>query len=152
MADYTGGAKAGRGSAVRTGTSRLPGHERRNLNHASVQRCAWEPALNWPAPVFCGVCGPATRSIESSIPVGEDDRTHASTDPLACWWDAYLAGQVPVSHSDRPRNLRLADLFCGAGGLTMGVTQLARDLSLDIVVGLAVDSDRDALATFCRQP
>ena len=86
--------------------------------------------------------------IESSIPVGEEDRTDASTDPLAFWWDAYLAGQVPVSSSDCPRNLRLADLFCGAGGLTMGVTQLARDLSLDVVVGLAVDSDRDALATF----
>lgn len=86
--------------------------------------------------------------IESSIPVGEDHRTDASADPLAFWWDAYLAGQVPVSHFDRRRILRLADLFCGAGGLTMGVTQLARDLSLHVVVGLAVDSDLDAIATF----
>ncbi len=86
--------------------------------------------------------------IDSSIPMGEDERTYASDDPLAFWWDAYLAGQVPVSHSDRRRNLRLADLFCGAGGLTMGVTQLARDLSRQVVVGLAVDSDLDAIATF----
>ena len=146
MADYTGGAKAGEApESVRE----PPGYPAANDEARPLER-------GGPSGTSFELAGgrlmrrvrAGDARIESSIPVGEDDRTDASTDPLACWWDAYLAGQVPVSHSDRPRNLRLADLFCGAGGLTMGVTQFARDLSLDVVVGLAVDSDRDALATF----
>lgn len=57
-------------------------------------------------------------------------------------------------------NLRIADLFSGCGGLSLGIQRAAHDLGYSLDVRLAVDSDQTAIsvyrklfptaATFCR--
>src|SRR5664280_2664039 len=59
-----------------------------------------------------------------------------------------------LKSSDRPtfengnRVLRIADFFCGCGGLTLGVAQAALKLSVALEVALALDNDKDALEVF----
>jgi DNA (cytosine-5)-methyltransferase 1 len=43
---------------------------------------------------------------------------------------------------------RLVDLFCGCGGLTLGVAQAVEDHGLSLEVPLALDLDADALAVY----
>lgn len=47
----------------------------------------------------------------------------------------------------RPR-VRIVDLYCGCGGLTLGVAEAARRLKLGIEVRLAVDTDENAVKVF----
>jgi DNA (cytosine-5)-methyltransferase 1 len=47
-------------------------------------------------------------------------------------------------------SLSVVDIFCGSGGLTLGVAEAARAAGIDPVVGLAVDVDRDALSVYER--
>ena len=82
------------------------------------------------------------------MPVPRHAGEHAEPDPLAAWWGAYLSGRSPRSTSSHARPLRIADLFCGAGGLALGVGQLANELGRSVVWGLVVDSDPGAVATF----
>lgn len=44
----------------------------------------------------------------------------------------------------------MVDLFCGCGGLTLGVAEAARRLGYSVEVPLAVDNDADALTVFKR--
>jgi DNA (cytosine-5)-methyltransferase 1 len=44
--------------------------------------------------------------------------------------------------------LRLVDLFCGCGGLTLGVARAARRHQLALEIPLAVDSDTDSVAVY----
>lgn len=46
--------------------------------------------------------------------------------------------------------VRVVDLFCGCGGLTLGVAEAARRLGYSVEVPLAVDNDADALTVFKR--
>ena len=61
-------------------------------------------------------------------------------------WTAYLEGQLPTSALTTGR-LSTADLFCGSGGLALGIRQLSADIGLCLVNELIVDSDADATAT-----
>ncbi|MBV9871285.1 MAG: DNA cytosine methyltransferase [Frankiaceae bacterium] len=60
----------------------------------------------------------------------------------------------PLTAVDRPafesgeHTLRLADLFCGCGGLTLGVAQAARTFDVGLDVALAVDFDKVATKTY----
>ncbi len=102
----------------------------------------------------------------------------ARADPLGTWWLAMLHGAVPsvgpgaiggidpggVSRTgvlgSRPVGpaqrgiecsaLRVADLFCGVGGLLVGAGHLAADAGLEQRCELAVDIDADALAVHRR--
>lgn len=53
----------------------------------------------------------------------------------------------PLRCADRPQfeaggsSVRVVDLFCGCGGLTLGVAQAARSLDISLDVALAMDSD-----------
>ena len=44
--------------------------------------------------------------------------------------------------------VRVVDLFCGCGGLSLGVAEAARRLGLGIEIPLAVDADEDAVAVY----
>src|SRR5690348_8975898 len=59
-----------------------------------------------------------------------------------------LLGQKRPEFESGTAVLRLADLFCGCGGITLGIAQAARraDLALDIAV--AVDTDPEASAVY----
>ena len=81
--------------------------------------------------------------METPRPPGLDD----GEDPLAVWWKSYLCGRSPQPMTARGRPLRIADLFCGAGGLALGVTQLASELGRSAVWEVVVDSDPGAVAT-----
>lgn len=68
----------------------------------------------------------------------------------ACEADArFLQGPRPEYEKGR-HCLRLVDLFCGCGGLSLGVAEAARRLGLALDVRLAMDLDDDAVAVYRR--
>ena len=94
-------------------------------------------------------------------------------DPKGDWLHAYLAGARPsplAAHQPdqsesqsrverrsapaarqpgaRQPRLRAVDLFCGAGGLGLGVAQLAAELGARVVTELVADSDAGAVAVY----
>jgi len=78
-------------------------------------------------------------SIEASeTEVAGDDRAYlrSTTPPTG------IPGTSPC--------LRIADLFCGCGGLSLGVQEASRSLGFGCTVALAVDSDDSAAACFER--
>lgn len=85
---------------------------------------------------------------ESWRPRSQHGERTSKEDPLATWWGAYLSGCAPRSSASPAKPLRIADLFCGSGGLALGVGQLANELGRSIVWDLVVDSDPGAVATF----
>jgi DNA (cytosine-5)-methyltransferase 1 len=64
------------------------------------------------------------------------------------------AADHPLRASDRPDfelgdpAVRLVDLFCGCGGLTLGVAQAAHDLKMALDVALAVDIEEPTIEVF----
>ena len=86
--------------------------------------------------------------IESQVEAPACAQDDVEEDLVGDWWGAYLAGQVPQPGGAGGGRLRVADLFCGAGGLSLGVRQAAAELGMATVTELAVDSDAAALATF----
>ena len=60
---------------------------------------------------------------------------------------AFLRSARPPYEALRPR-VRIADLFCGCGGLTLGTAEAARRLGLGVEVRLAVDHDARATAVY----
>lgn len=88
----------------------------------------------------------ATRSADHPPSSGRpvQARTGASR------WDderTFLRSTRPPYEALRPR-VRLVDLFCGCGGLSLGVAEAARRLGLGIEIPLAVDLDEDAVAVY----
>ena len=104
-----------------------------------------------PAEVLAVNGGVLTRTIEigglviqASIPISDPGQP----DLKGAWWRAYLAGEVaePVLRANEV--LRVADLFCGPGGLALGVRQLCREAGLNMVSEFAVDADSEAVAVY----
>lgn len=72
-----------------------------------------------------------------------------SPDPLLNWWNAYWSGAVP--QADAPRGeLRVMELFCGAGGLALGFRQAAAELGYRATSVVAVDHDPEAVDVYAR--
>ena len=68
--------------------------------------------------------------------------------PERAWWQAYLRGSE-TSIVDAPaRKLRAVDLFCGSGGLSLGLREAGRALGFDVEMVAAVDLDADALDVY----
>jgi DNA (cytosine-5)-methyltransferase 1 len=66
----------------------------------------------------------------------------------ACDRDAkFLRSSRPAYEKGR-RRLRLVDLFCGCGGLSLGVAEAARRLGVALEIPLAMDLDSDAVAVY----
>jgi DNA (cytosine-5)-methyltransferase 1 len=71
----------------------------------------------------------------------------AEMDAHHAWWHSYMMGNH-VSFPKATRTLRIADLFCGPGGLSQGVTLGARALGMKTQHQLAVDNQEDTLRVF----
>lgn len=82
--------------------------------------------------------------IESEVPTPAD----SDCSPLAVWWRAYLRGSRPRAISPLGGSLHIADLFSGAGGLTLGARQVALELGLRPVVELVADVDAEAVEVY----
>ena len=86
--------------------------------------------------------------IRSWMERAEGDETEADCDPLGAWWRMYLSNATPHADSGCGEPLGIADIFCGAGGLALGIAQFAYELGRTPVWEFIVDSDADAVATF----
>jgi DNA (cytosine-5)-methyltransferase 1 len=94
-------------------------------------------------------------SPEQGFPgsVLDGDRTLAYPAVVAgcdtCQQDlAFLRQATRPSYETDEAAIRVVDLFCGCGGLTLGVAEAARRLGYSLEIPLAVDSDTDALTVF----
>jgi DNA (cytosine-5)-methyltransferase 1 len=78
--------------------------------------------------------------------VCQDVPSHSS-DPLSSWWQGYLSGTslVPI---DARGVVRSIDLFCGAGGLSLGFARVCEELGFEHISIAAVDNDAGALEVF----
>lgn len=85
------------------------------------------------------------RSVETSVPVERHSR-----DPKRDWWKAYLAGERPKLVEGTAPVLKTVELFCGPGGLGLGVEQAGAELGLDIEVAAAADLDAEAVAVYSK--
>ena len=89
--------------------------------------------------------------VESSINLPSAVRL---SDPKSRWWQAYLGGTrpcattTPPAPADSMKPLRAADLFCGAGGLALGVAQLAAEFGTRVITELVVDEDSEAASVY----
>jgi DNA (cytosine-5)-methyltransferase 1 len=84
-----------------------------------------------------------TRQVSSGICVAAD-----AEPSLATWWQEFLRGVRPVAIQKSGRHLRVVDLFCGVGGLALGVRQAADELGHTLETVLAVDRDVQALSVY----
>lgn len=85
----------------------------------------------------------SSRQVVSSVAV--EDGGQAGLDE---WWRSYLRGMRPIGERETGRRLRTVDLFCGAGGLALGVRQAADELGHTFESVLAVDRDLGALSVY----
>ena len=60
----------------------------------------------------------------------------------------FLRSEERPPYEEGAESLRIVDLFCGAGGLTLGLAEAARQLGLAIEIPLAVDFDEDVCAVY----
>jgi DNA (cytosine-5)-methyltransferase 1 len=66
-------------------------------------------------------------------------------------WDlAWLQSQAAPETNEDSRKIVLADLFCGCGGLTLGIQEACRGLSYGCDIAFANDIDEQALAVYKR--
>ncbi len=64
------------------------------------------------------------------------------------WWKSYIRGGIPSLAREPESTLKVVDLFSGAGGLALGVRQLAAEWGRPVVTELIVDRDDDANAVY----
>jgi DNA (cytosine-5)-methyltransferase 1 len=68
---------------------------------------------------------------------------------LADWWWASLQGITPTASESRG-TLRVAELFCGPGGLAHGVSQFCNEAGYVLQCVAAADSDSDAVDVYSQ--
>lgn len=94
--------------------------------------------------------------LRSFIPATEAPgarKSGAAHGLLGAWWTACLRGAEPSPVSvplQQVEPLRAVDLFAGAGGMMVGVRQLAAEAGRRVVCELAVDTEADAVAVHAR--
>ena len=84
------------------------------------------------------------RSYQSSI--RPTDTSEADSD-LGVWWHAYLRNVRPEA-DDELGELRVAELFCGPGGLAQGVKQFCDEVGLKFKSVAAADADAAAVSVY----
>ncbi len=82
--------------------------------------------------------GPASSQVKMDV---------TTDDLLGDWWRAYLNGMRPDPDTNHGV-LRVAELFCGPGGLAQGAKQACRELGYQFESKFAADHDSDALAVY----
>jgi len=73
----------------------------------------------------------------------------AGSNDLADWWYAYLKGERPVAVTGGGQ-LRVAELFCGPGGLAQGVKQFCREAGYEFLSIAAADADEAAVDVYAQ--
>ena len=88
----------------------------------------------------------------SSVAISEDIPSEATQELLRSAWDkAFLTQEIEYSQpSDDASVIRVADVFCGAGGLSYGVSEAIRSIGMRASHVLAVDVDPVALEVHRR--
>jgi DNA (cytosine-5)-methyltransferase 1 len=83
------------------------------------------------------------------------DRSYRSTrkveptaDDRGDWWRAYLEGRRDTEEGTPTKPVRVVDLFCGPGGLALGLEEACRELGLPMRSEMAVDQDEDAVRVY----
>lgn len=76
-------------------------------------------------------------------------RCHAGRGSLAIDFDWHWLRSPSWPKVESPRGfLKVADLFCGSGGLSLGAWEAARAVQLEMKSVFAVDNDADAIAVY----
>ena len=75
------------------------------------------------------------------------DLNCAGDNHLADWWYAYLRGEKPIAEIHLGP-LRVAELFCGSGGLAQGVKQFCQEVGYEFFSVGAIDEDGDAVEIY----
>ena len=85
--------------------------------------------------------------LEAAIPVDHAARAH--DDAKNGWWQSHLLGRRPHPGGKcEQHDLRIADLFCGSGGLALGVRQLCDEAGLTPAWEFIADHDQAATAVY----
>lgn len=74
-------------------------------------------------------------------------RGRTSVNPGIAWTQSVLRG-CPLRSPQAQRRLRAVDLFCAAGGMTLGLSGAAKSIGIDMEVAFAADADADALGIY----
>ncbi len=82
--------------------------------------------------------------IESTV----EHPDSSEDDPKGAWWRAYLNGVSPKPEKQSGQTLKTVDLFCGAGGLALGLKQLSSEIGLSVVAEAIVDQDAEATRVY----
>jgi len=72
----------------------------------------------------------------------------APEDIKGAWWHAYLEGVSPTPSTKKRCTLSVVDLFCGAGGLALGLKQLCSEVGVRVAAEAIVDQDKDATRVY----
>jgi DNA (cytosine-5)-methyltransferase 1 len=71
-------------------------------------------------------------------------------DDLGDWWRTYLRGEHPRPIVTAEQSIRMAELFCGPGGLALGFGQACDELGYRRISSAAADQDAEAVAVYRR--
>lgn len=86
-------------------------------------------------------------TVESSVPrVAAED----ALDPAAAFDLSWLRSRHRFESPGARGTVRVVDLFCGAGGMSVGLDEAGRALNVRVEHVLAADIDGEALATYER--
>lgn len=75
-------------------------------------------------------------------------RTRRQYNPCGLRW--IRSTKKPAVSRSVTRNLRVVDLFCGCGGLSLGIAEACRNHKVGVEIALALDADEDALQVYRR--
>jgi DNA (cytosine-5)-methyltransferase 1 len=82
------------------------------------------------------------RFVSTIVPRGK-----TSSNAEIAWVQAFLRG-CPISWPKPRRRLRAVDLFCAAGGMTLGLKSAARSIGIEMDIAFATDADGAALGIY----
>jgi DNA (cytosine-5)-methyltransferase 1 len=115
------------------------GIQRRSPSVRIGQACSWSQDRK----TLEQVVTVGRRKFSSSV----FPRGRTSSDAAIAWEQSLLRGGVVRWPATR-RRLRAVDLFCAAGGMSLGMRYAARAIGIDVEIALAADADADALAIY----
>lgn len=84
------------------------------------------------------------RAVQSVVEANDDGMQA----PELAWWSAYVRGARVERPAPSGAAVRIVDLFCGAGGLGLGLVDGLRACGFRPEIELAVDVDAEALAVY----
>ena len=88
--------------------------------------------------------------IHSSIELADIPENPEDQEMHGLWWKLRMQGRIPIAAAPTRKRIRTIDLFCGAGGLAVGLSHLAEEAGVRVITGLAVDTDAGATSVYAR--